>query len=305
LTATFHTHSKDHLPFTCQVVRTRDGASIPRPEQLVPKSTYTQRRRIAALEMRTFLMAAHERMGKHSPAKVLAATAGVQRTIYLFLKPKQLNKALSACAHDHFDVVSNLTKAQLAARYPAACAERWGQGGGGHPWEGDGEAGIPLRKLLRESQEPCGECGGDGEQFFSFCLNRPVNGDRVQHCHFCGKCFYYRPGCIQGCAHCGWAWEFPPVDWDHVQRCTGWTTAQIEAQRKRCRERGEDFSIQHLPAGRGCNVPPWAWPETRGLARYVRASVSQSHLVLRLPSPWCPSPSPPPSTCCSEGYWGF
>jgi hypothetical protein len=30
-----------------------------------------------------------------------------------------------------------------------------------------------------------------------------VNADRVCHCDHCGRCFYFRPGCIKGCEHCG------------------------------------------------------------------------------------------------------
>ena len=49
-------------------------------------------------------------------------------------------------------------------------------------------------------------------------------------------------------------------------RWSGWTTAQIQEQMGSCEERGEDLSIQHLPAGRGHSVPPWAHYATRGLA---------------------------------------
>lgn len=84
-----------------------------------------------------------------------------------------------------------------------ACKERWG--GNGHYDELDGEPDtVRLEALLGSSDyEDCSHCGADGSQFFSFCLNRPVNSDRVKHCEHCHKCFYFRPGCLKGCQHCG------------------------------------------------------------------------------------------------------
>jgi hypothetical protein len=60
---------------------------------------------------------------------------------------------------------------------------------------------APLIAVLGHV-ECCQACGADSEMSFSFCLNRVVSSDRVQHCTDCGKCFYFRPGCMGGCQHC-------------------------------------------------------------------------------------------------------
>ncbi len=148
---------------------------------------------------------------------------------------------LTACALDHYSVLQSLTDEQLRARYPLACKERWG--GDDHHYDEDGGAGVPLYALLAGEGSVCEDCGADGEQFFSFCLNRPVNKDRVAHCEFCGKCFYYRPGAMFGCEHCGWGT-------DHAN---------------------EDFSRETLRRykkgqGTGCSMPPDAGYYARGLA---------------------------------------
>jgi hypothetical protein len=199
---------------------------------------------------------------------------GVQRLVWSFLRPKMPNrKYLSPCAADHFDVVANLSKEQLNARYPAACEERWGKRSEGHPWEGDDEEGIPLKVLLRPTCDPCASCGADGEQYFSFCMNRPVNADRVQHCSYCKRCFYYRPGCLMGCAHCGMGSYYGPVDYQEIQEMTGMSVAEIDAAKARSKASGTDMAIKYKPEARGCNVPTFAPYETKMLA--------------------------------SEGYWGF
>jgi hypothetical protein len=61
---------------------------------------------------------------------------------------------------------------------------------------------VPLGTLLGPcggllsppGEDACDTCLGDGISFFSFCLNRPVSGDRVIHCMACGSCSYFRPG---------------------------------------------------------------------------------------------------------------
>jgi hypothetical protein len=107
--------------------------------------------------------------------------------------------SLSVCALDHLSAVRALTPAQLAARYPHACAERWGGARGRHTH--GGQPGVPLGARLAPcgllsagGTDACDACSGDGASFFSFCLNRPVNGDRVIHCMDCGRCSYFRPG---------------------------------------------------------------------------------------------------------------
>jgi hypothetical protein len=132
---------------------------------------------------------------------------------------------LTDCALSHLSVVSKLTTEQLATRYPLACRERWGPGkhryksyerpnkfaflrtfSGGTAYTGDefgAKGDVPLGALLTEAH-CCKLCGndGDGLQFFSFCLNRPINSNHVSHCLHCGKCFYFRPGFLDRCSHC-------------------------------------------------------------------------------------------------------
>ena len=95
-------------------------------------------------------------------------------TTYLLILPPTIptiptydthkSSRLSPCAADHFNIVSSLTKEQLNARYPAACKERWGGPSSEHTWEVDGQEGIPLKALLRPTQDPCQHDGSDGEQ---------------------------------------------------------------------------------------------------------------------------------------------
>jgi hypothetical protein len=114
--------------------------------------------------------------------------------------------SLSDCARDHLRTVRGLTAAQRAARYPLACAEVWGGAATGHTHAAEdggpgARNGVRLRDVLDDAQ-PCEDCADDGTQFFSFCLNRPVPADRVQHCLSCGRCFYHRPGFMRRCAYC-------------------------------------------------------------------------------------------------------
>ena len=173
-----------------------------------------------------------------------------------------IGNKLTACALDHYSVLKSLTDKQLNARYPMACEERWGKGYDGHRYcedhdpdnededededEDEGEEGVPLRALLVEPYDNvvCRQCGTDGEQFFSFCMNRPVNSDRVHHCSFCGKCFYWRPGALYGCEHCGFGEDHANEDY---------TTSTLRRYKK-----GE---------GTGCTLPPDADYMARGLAR--------------------------------------
>ena len=132
--------------------------------------------------------------------------------------------------------MNSLTPEQLNQKYPLACEERWGTRLGDHYWdENRVDKGVPLYELLDDAEPPC--CSADGSQFFSFCLNRPVNSDRVQHCEFCGKCFYFRPGCMNGCSYCGCGWNFR-----------------------------YDKAVKFPPDARGCSVPADADLSTRGLA---------------------------------------
>eukprot|EP00605_Chrysophyceae_sp_TOSAG23-4_P000263 GSChrysophyteH1.ASY1.ANO1.304.1 assembled CDS len=148
-------------------------------------------------------------------------------------------KCLHACALDHLRIVRNLTEEQLNQRYPMACGERWGRPEA-HRWEEDQELGVPLSEIL-DFADPCMDCGADGGQFFSFCLNRSVNADRVCHCEHCGRCFYYRPGCIKGCEHCG------------MGQNPGWCFEKEEPHR-------------YPEDERDCSIPKNADYFTRGLA---------------------------------------
>lgn len=168
----------------------------------------------------------------------------------------------------------------MGGRYPAACAERWCSPEDEHHYDQDGEVGIPLRALLGRCEDVCSDCGADGEQFFSFCMNRPVNADFVEHCTYCGKCFYYRPGCMMGCAHCGFGTfnahgEVDPV----VQLAEYAGLSRVEAsalmQKEQTRTGRElpEFVIKHAEVARGCNLPRTVDAFTAGLS--------------------------------GEGYWGF
>lgn len=105
---------------------------------------------------------------------------------------------LSSCAADHLSVVRSLNAAQLAARYRLACHELDTKCGGANASTAP-VASVELASALH-SCKPCKQCRGS--QYFSFCLNRVVNADRVQHCNDCGRCFYFRPGFARGCPYC-------------------------------------------------------------------------------------------------------
>ena len=106
---------------------------------------------------------------------------------------KVTDMPLSDCARDHRSVIMSLSASQFSARYPLACEERWGgsKWGGGEHKSKRGLSSVPLVRVLSTTDDACERCGGDGDQFFSFCLNRPVNADRVTHCLSCGRCFYF------------------------------------------------------------------------------------------------------------------
>lgn len=176
------------------------------------------------------------------------------------------SQSLNECARDHYlSVVKNLTDEQLAARYPLACIERWG--GDAHFDEQDGEAGTVRLEALLAEYEDCSHCGSDGRQFFSFCLNRPVNSDRVQHCEYCHKCFYFRPGCLKGCQHCGMGYYFDE-DGDPRALASAAGISVDEAEKKLSESSGmfDDIVIQYAEDSRGCNIPKNADYFTRGLA---------------------------------------
>jgi hypothetical protein len=111
--------------------------------------------------------------------------------------------ALSDCAADHLEAVRALSDAQLRARYPLACIERWGSSRQHRSCDEDGAATVALGDVLSSSDAACAACGARGEQAFSFCMNRVVNSDRVKHCLCCGRCFYHRPGRLPTtCPYC-------------------------------------------------------------------------------------------------------
>lgn len=190
-------------------------------------------------------------------------------------------KEMSHCARDHYlTLVKDLTEEQRKQKYPMACIERWGGPPENHPlnenyseYEEDEEEGVPLELLLGDDHgwehEPvCSGCGSDGDQFFSFCLNRPVNSGFVHHCEFCHKCFYFRGGCLMGCQHCGMGWYTGEDPRELASLAEGISVSQ--AQRLLDPDGGYDsgrgLKIKYRKEGRGCNVPACADEFTRGLA---------------------------------------
>ena len=107
---------------------------------------------------------------------------------------------LSPCARNHLRVVAKLTTQQLDALYFPACIERWGNSAGAKHGA-NGTVGVPLRALLASDAAPCDGCGGDGEQYFCFCMNRAVNANKVEHCPYCHRCWYGKYG-TRRCAYC-------------------------------------------------------------------------------------------------------
>ena len=78
-----------HLPVDCQVI---NGAYVPHPEQLVPSVSNIQRKKNMVSAFMAFLSVKHERLGKHSVAKLIAKEEGIQRLIWTFLRPKMPNR---------------------------------------------------------------------------------------------------------------------------------------------------------------------------------------------------------------------
>ena len=75
--------------------------------------------------------------------------------------------------------------------------------GGGEHKSKHGLSSVPLVRVLSTTDDACERCGGDGDQFFSFCLNRPVNADRVTHCLSCSRCFYFHSDVdARACPYC-------------------------------------------------------------------------------------------------------
>ena len=177
---------------------------------------------------------------------------------------------LTPCAADHLSVLKSLKKDQLNARYPLACKERWGDG---NHCDGDKDDGCISLRVGLQTCEPCELCGSDGPQFFSFCLNRMVNEDRVKHCTFCGKCFYFRPGCMQGCTYCHWGEYYicSGEDIKELAQLAGISISKAVAMVQK--QGGRVFNIKYVESACGCNVPSFASYEQKGLA--------------------------------SEGYWGY
>lgn len=290
----------DKLRPVVQVLRTSRGATIANPEALVPSEVSDLRYWTGGpqREMGAFLMATIDRLlvNKKGALKQLCGKQDILRHIYSFLYKKNMaavierklssvklksGLVLSTCAADHLSVYRSLTRAMRKARYPAACAERWGTPEDEHHYDADSEEGIPLNALLGNSAEVCEDCGADGEQFFSFCMNRPVPSDRVHHCTYCGKCFYFRPGCLMGCAHCGFGDFSPHGEVDPVVQLAEYGgMSRAEAKARLAKEKALsgggrffEFPLQHAEIARGCGLPQTADSTTKGLAR--------------------------------EGYWGF
>lgn len=281
-----------------QVKRSFSGASIVNPQNMVPSevSNIGFWEGDPKSEMKSFLLGTHDRLGTLSPIRIIKSSSDVLQYIYSFLYTPRLvafsrigrlhntefdivgsRIKLSPCAADHLSIVQSLTAAQLNARYPAACEERWGKmHGATHIYSQDGLEGIPLHALLTQSTEPCLTCGtedGQSEQFFSFCMNRSVNADRVEHCNFCGKCFYYRPGYLKGCIHCGFGKFIIDDAFYSITQLGGMTQEAAQTLVLEASERNTDIVFKHIETARGCEIPPFADRNERGLA--------------------------------GEGYWGF
>ena len=198
------------------------------------------------------------------------------------LTPKDIERlqGMSHRARDHYlTVVKDLTDEQLKQRYPLACRERWGDDGHDHrlsakyvrKYGGDEEDGVPLELLLDDDRgydrEPVRrDCGNAGDQWFSFCLNRPVNSGFVHRCEFCHKCFYFRAGCLMGCLHCGMGW-YDGDDDPHELAALAEGMSVDEAKRllETVDTMREGLAFKYKENGRGCNVPACANPMVRGL----------------------------------------
>jgi len=242
-----HVQPTSRLTCTARVLRHYDGAEIIDPEHLAPPTFagYASDRELdeaieAFKEARlvSIMMGTHVKLGQHSAMIQLSDADDCLKMIVKMVEEgyRQLESAesptpfgwsrvagLSECARAHWPLVQSLSQQALEERYQLACIERWGEGGGRqHRYAGADSA--PL-KLLLSRFESCENCGADGEQFFSFCLNRSVNADRVSHCSSCGRCFYFRPGFIDRCPHCNGpssppllgvrappTWAFPTTD---------------------------------------------------------------------------------------------
>lgn len=164
---------------------------------------------------------------------------------------------LSECALDHYlSVVRHLTPEQLEQTYPLACIERWGdiERGPPHGDEDQEELGVVALCHVLDTYEDCQACGGDGQQFFSFCLNRPVNDNMVQHCEFCHKCFYFRPGCQKGCEHCGMGYYYD--DGEGPEGLANAAGISIQAAQDMIdASHSSEMEICYAEDHRGCRIP--------------------------------------------------
>jgi len=191
---------------------------------MVPSTTVklVQARFFFRERVTAFLLGTHSRAGKGSLIQKLAGKLNVLQLIVEFVDdPRRMRIKLmrhlrtirnresedgNPCILDHHDAIIHIKDGPMTdeVRYPLACEERWGNSmGTTHCWEMDEKPGAPLSATGIQTHSPCMDCGADGEQYFSYCLNRFVNADRVHHCMWCGRCGYFRPGCMNGCEHCG------------------------------------------------------------------------------------------------------
>jgi hypothetical protein len=269
------------LPYLVQVVRDQQGAHMPDVSSmpLSFRCNVVQRRAGVKREMKAFMLGTHRRLGRHSAVIRLAGTDLVLSLIRDFLLPPRRRKVvrskrLSACAKDHIHTVQRLTPEQWQQRYPLACAERWGTRGSydEHTWDGD-EDGAPLRELF-DLSPPCASCGDDGEQFFSFCLNRSVNSNIVHHCEFCGRCFYFCAGNKRGCQHCGRGYFYRDEFSDEEDMeatalacCAGVPKATALTWLKKY-PYPKAVPILYEPHSRGCCWPKYEPPPTEGYWDY-------------------------------------
>ena len=266
-------------PVRCQIIRSSDGATIKHSENMIPSEITSLRTydESPLNEIVALLLGTHDRLGEFSKVHLLKGFIDIFIKIYSFLylseaaRYKRLDRKvkicgqrikLSTCAADHMSVIKNLTNDQLKARYPLACIERWG--GDGHNEEDENDGCTSLVDGLG-AFDSCVSCGSDGEQWFSFCLNRMVNADRVHHCDYCGKCFYYRPGCMMGCPHCNYGLYLvmSSADVEDVANLAG---ISINDARKLISKKGKQLNLKHVDIATGCNVPEFACYETKGLA---------------------------------------
>jgi len=204
-------HDIHRLSQSVRVLRHRDGAIILNPQDMIPSDFTTSTDQYFGCNDDCMNKSKKQKSKHHDKVSSCPCYTKYSRPCVNCSETCTHNNPLnylnnqritSTCALMHLSVIKGLSKEQLASRYKLACAERWG--GKDHQGDEETDQCIALGEdCMLSTSAPCGGCGNDGEQWFSFCLNRFVNADRVSHCTHCGKCFYFRPGFLGCCQHCG------------------------------------------------------------------------------------------------------